>query len=143
MLDASSVRERIVAALRAGEGAILSRIEWDKLLIRGSANPDHIGYLICDLAAAAGLDPDVWMLSALGETQGRMQMAVFAFSPDNVEMQMGHPAIMFGADGMGMLFAGSLASIMAHWSSLIRRPSPTSRPIPIHDRALLASSMSF
>jgi N-acyl-D-amino-acid deacylase len=43
-----------------------------------------------------------------------MQMAVFTISADNVEMQMRHPAMMFGTDGLGVTASGPLSTVLAH-----------------------------
>lgn len=83
--------------------------EWDKVLIPASANPEHNGHYIAELADKAGKDAYNWIFDALLETKGQIGMILFMMTEENVKMQLTHPSMMIGTDGAGMPFEGPLA----------------------------------
>ncbi len=83
--------------------------EWDKVLIAGSANPEHSGKYISELSSAAGKTAYDWIFDALLETKGQIGMILFMMSEDNVKMQFHRPWMMVGTDASGMPFEGPFA----------------------------------
>jgi N-acyl-D-amino-acid deacylase len=100
--------------MKAGEGGVVENIEWDKVLISKSKAKDYVGHYVSELAAKEGKDPYTWTLDALLETSGNILMVVFLMSEDNVKMQLQHPAMMIGTDGLGLAIQGPMASGMLH-----------------------------
>jgi N-acyl-D-amino-acid deacylase len=113
-LDLPEERTRIVQAVKAGEGGVVGRIEWDKVLIAGSAKREYVGHAVSELAAQEHQDPLLWTLDALRLTSGNLTMVVFSMSEDNVRMQLGHPAMIFGTDGLGVSVEGPMAMGIMH-----------------------------
>lgn len=107
-------REKIIKAMKAGQGGIVESIKWDKVLISKSKAKDYVGHYVSELAAKEGKDPYIWTLDALLETSGNILMVIFAMSEDNVKMQLQHPAMMIGTDGLGLAIQGPMASGMLH-----------------------------
>jgi N-acyl-D-aspartate/D-glutamate deacylase len=107
-------RRRIVGAWEAGEGAVVEEIEWDKILISGSRKEDYVGHYVAELAAREGKDPPTWALDALLRTLGDLMMILFLMSEDNVRLQLSHPAMMIGTDGLGLATEGPLAAGKPH-----------------------------
>ena len=113
-LDLPEERARIVEAMEAGEGGIVGRVEWDKVLIAGSEERAYVGHAISDLAAKEGKEPLLWTLDALRATSGNMAMVLLMMSEENVRMQLQHPAVMFCTDGLGVSAGGPLAKGIVH-----------------------------
>lgn len=113
-LDLPEERTRIVQAIKAGEGGVVGRIEWDKVLIAGSPKREYVGHAISELAAQEDQDPLHWTLDALRLTSGNLTMVVLSMSEDNIKMQLGHPAMMFGTDGLGVSTDGPMALGIMH-----------------------------
>ncbi|MCJ7623810.1 MAG: D-aminoacylase [Anaerolineaceae bacterium] len=88
--------------------------DWTKVLIPGSANPAYIGKYIAELADEAGKTPYDWIFDALSETKGQTSMILFMMSEENVKMQLPHPCMMIGTDGVGMPFEGPRAKGAPH-----------------------------
>lgn len=108
-------RQEIIAQVKLSGGEITEQIEWDKVMICSAKNhPEYLGKMVSELAEADGKDPDEWVLDALLATGGDAGMIDFIFSEDNVRMQMQHPAMMFGTDGLGLAVSGPLAAGMPH-----------------------------
>jgi N-acyl-D-amino-acid deacylase len=107
-------RKKIIQGMKAGEGEVVEQIEWDKVLISKSKVPAYTLRTIADLAAADGKDPYKWTLDALVKTRGDISMVISLMSEDNIQIQMQHPAMMFGTDGYGMATAGPMATGMLH-----------------------------
>jgi N-acyl-D-amino-acid deacylase len=105
---------RIIEAMRAGQGGLVANIEWDKVLIGGSVNRAYVGHFVSELAAKEGKDPYAWVLSALLATRGNIQMVVLLMAEENVRMQLRHPAMMFGTDGLGVSPGGQMAKGLMH-----------------------------
>ncbi len=113
-LELPDERTAIVEAMEAGEGVIVGKIEWDRVLIAGSAVRAHVGHYVSELAAREGLDPAIWMLTALRLAQANIAMVVFLMTEDNIRMQLGHPAMMLCTDGLGVSTKGPLANGLMH-----------------------------
>ncbi len=95
-------RNKIIRAMKNGESSVVEHIEWDKVLLVSSRKSEYIGHTIAELAETAGKDPYVWTLNALLKSRGDIMMVIFLMSEDNVRMQLRHPAMMIGTDGIGM-----------------------------------------
>ncbi len=113
-LERQADRSHIIQAMQTGHDSAITGIAWDKVLISGASNRAYVGQRISDLADQAGKDPYTWALDALLETAGNMQMIIFEMSEDNVQMQLQHPAIMFGTDSLGIPPKGPLTQGMMH-----------------------------
>ena len=113
-LDLPEERTRIVKAMEAGKGGDVGTIEWDKILIAGSTNREHVGHPISELAALENQDPILWTLDALRATSGNLTMVMLSMSEDNVRMQLRHPAMMFCTDGLGVSIEGPVAMGIMH-----------------------------
>lgn len=113
-LDLPGERKEIVKAMKAGEGGVVENIEWDKVLICGSRKKEYVGHYVSELAAKEGKDPYTWTLDALLKTFGNILMVIFGMAEDNVRMQLQHPAMMIGTDGVGLATEGPMASGMLH-----------------------------
>jgi N-acyl-D-amino-acid deacylase len=107
-------RKKIVQAMKASAGGVVERVEWDKVLICKSRKKEYVGRYISDLAAQEGKDPYVWTLNALLKTLGNILMIIFLMAEENVRMQLRHPAMMIGTDGLGLAVEGPMASGMLH-----------------------------
>jgi len=107
-------RRKIVRAMQAGQGGVVEHIEWDKVLISGARKKEYVGHYVSELAAKEGIDPYTWTCNALLKTLGNVQMIITMMAEDNVRMQLQHPAIMIGTDGLGMAQEGPLAWVMRH-----------------------------
>jgi len=107
-------RKKIIQAMKAGQGGVVAQIEWDKILISGSRKEEYIGHSVSELAAREGKDPYTWTLDALLKTLGNIQMIISMMAEDNVRMQLQHPAMMIGTDGLGMATEGPMAWGMRH-----------------------------
>lgn len=94
----------------------LSRMAgWEDVFICHSPNaPDYEGHTIADLARSASLPVYDWILDALLETELQVEMVAFLMSEDNVKMQLRHPAVMIGSDGVGLAAEGPLAKGVPH-----------------------------
>jgi N-acyl-D-amino-acid deacylase len=113
-LDLPEERQKIIRAMKSGEGGVVEHIEWDNVLICKSAEQAHTGYTVSALAAKEGTDPYIWALDALAKTNGNIMMVIFLMSEDNIRMQIPHPAMMFGTDGLGQATEGLMATGMLH-----------------------------
>lgn len=113
-LEVPSECTAIARAMEAGEGGIVGNIEWDRVMISGSARREHVGYYVSELAAREGCDPAIWMLDALRSTQGSMAMVVFLMAEENIRMQLRHPAMMLCTDGLGVSENGPMARGLMH-----------------------------
>jgi N-acyl-D-amino-acid deacylase len=113
-LDLPEERTRIVKAMEAGQDGGVGTIEWDKILIAGSAKREYVGHAVSELAAQEEIDPLLWTLDALRATAGQVTMVMLSMSEDNVRMQLRHPAIMFCTDGLGVSTAGPMAMGIMH-----------------------------
>lgn len=90
-------------------------LEWDTVLINGSPRqPKYQGHFVMELANESGQTPHEWIFNALFETELQMVMTVFAMSEDNRRLEMKHPAMTFGTDGMGLAEKGPLAKNLPH-----------------------------
>jgi N-acyl-D-amino-acid deacylase len=107
-------RKKIIEAMKAGEGGIIENIEWDKVLICKSRVKEYVGHYVSELAVREGTDPYTWTLNALLKTHGGILMVVFLMAEDNIRMQLQHPAMMIGTDGLGLATEGPMASGMLH-----------------------------
>jgi N-acyl-D-amino-acid deacylase len=113
-LDLPEERTRIVKAMKGGAGGIVGNVEWDKVLIAGSARREYVGHCISELVAGEGKDPLIWTLDALRTTLGNMTMMVLFIAEDNIKMQLQHPAMMFCTDGLGVSVEGPMARGIVH-----------------------------
>jgi N-acyl-D-aspartate/D-glutamate deacylase len=113
-LDLPEERTRIVNAMEAGKDGGVGTIEWDKILISGSAERAYVGHAVSELAAQEEMDPLLWTLDALRATSGKVTMVMLSMSEDNVRMQLPHPAMMFCTDGLGVSTAGPMAMGIMH-----------------------------
>jgi N-acyl-D-amino-acid deacylase len=107
-------RKRIIRAMKTGDGGVVENIEWDKILICRSRKKEYEGRYVSELAAQEGKDPYTWTLDALLKTFGNILMIIFLMAEDNVRMQLRHPAMMIGTDGLGLATTGPMASGMLH-----------------------------
>jgi N-acyl-D-amino-acid deacylase len=107
-------RTRILQAMEAGKGGVVGTIEWDKVLIAGSAKREYVGHAVSELAALEKKDPLIWTLDALRITSGNMGMVVLSMSEDNIRMQLQHHAMMFCTDGLGVSTEGPMAMGIMH-----------------------------
>ncbi len=83
-------------------------------MISDSKNKEYIGRYISDLAADAKKTPYDWVFDALLETDGEIGMILFMMSEDNVRMQLPHPVMMVGTDGVGLATSGPLSAGLPH-----------------------------
>ncbi|MEJ2732693.1 MAG: D-aminoacylase [Anaerolineae bacterium] len=113
-LDLPEERTRIVNAMEAGKDRGVGTIEWDKILIAGSANRAYVGHAVSELAAQEETDPLLWTLDALRATAGKVTMVMLSMAEDNVRMQLRHPAMMFCTDGLGVSIEGPMAMGIMH-----------------------------
>ena len=90
-------------------GSIYSVEDWGKVMIPNSANPAHIGRMVAELADEAGKTPYEWVFDAILETKGNISTIMYTVSEENIKMQMRHPSMMFGTDGIGLPFEGPMA----------------------------------
>jgi N-acyl-D-amino-acid deacylase len=89
--------------------------EWDRVLISGSPrNRDYEGRYVADLAADAGKSPHDWVFDALLETELDVHMILFMMSEDNRRVELCHPAMMIGTDGVARATEGPLAKGVPH-----------------------------
>lgn len=107
-------RKKIIQAMKAGEGGVVERIEWDKILICRSPKPAYLLRYISELAEEEGKDPYVWTLDALVKTLGDAGMVIILMSEENIRVQIQHPAVMIGTDGFGMATEGLMSKGMLH-----------------------------
>jgi N-acyl-D-amino-acid deacylase len=107
-------RARIIDAMKAGEGGIVENIEWDGILISRSSERDYEARYVSELASGEGKEPYEWTLDALLKTQGDISMVAFLMSEHNVKMQLRHPAMLIGTDGLGLATEGPMASGTVH-----------------------------
>jgi N-acyl-D-amino-acid deacylase len=111
-LQDPAARAKMAQSMR--EEGFFKVAEWDKVLVPLSANPAHIGKTIATLAESAGKSPHEWIFDALLETRAQISMVLFLMSEENVKMQMTHPHMMFGTDGIGLPFEGRLVENAPH-----------------------------
>lgn len=107
-------RRKIIAAMKAGQGESIDHIEWDKVFIAGSSIANHVGHSAAELAAREKIDPYEWTLNALLKTGGKIQMIIMVSKEDNIRLQLRHPAMMIGTDGMGMSANGLMRQGIPH-----------------------------
>lgn len=77
-------------------------------------NRGLIGRHIGQIAASWGIEPVEAMLRLLEQEQGRVEMVGFGMRPENVEMVLSHPLVMFGSDGYSMAPTGKMAAARPH-----------------------------
>jgi N-acyl-D-amino-acid deacylase len=138
----AETRQKIEADMQPGKSLRIR--EWDKILISSSPkNRDYEGRSLADLAAEAGqtsarlrqssIEPSVesspydWVFEALLETELDVGMVLFLMSEDNVKMQLRHPAMMIGTDGLGRATEGPLSKGKPHPRSYGTFPRVLSR----------------
>jgi N-acyl-D-aspartate/D-glutamate deacylase len=107
-------RKKIIRGMQAGQGGVVEQIEWDKVLISGARRKEYVGHDVAELAAKEGIDPYAWTCNAVLKTLGNIQMIISLMAEDNVRLQLRHPAMMIGTDGLGMTQEGPLAWVMRH-----------------------------
>jgi N-acyl-D-amino-acid deacylase len=88
--------------------------EWHDILISDSTKPEYAGRFVNELAKDAAKDPYEWVFDALLETNGQIGMIIFQMSEENVKMQLQHPVMMIGTDGVGLADHGLLARGVPH-----------------------------
>lgn len=98
---------------------IISELEevdyWDRIMVSDSPeNRNYEGSMVAKLASDANKPAAEWVCSALLETGLDMGMISFGMSPENIEMQMRHPATMTGTDSEGRAFEGPYAKGVPH-----------------------------
>jgi N-acyl-D-amino-acid deacylase len=102
--------------------------EWDRVLISGSPkNRDYEGQYVADLAADADKSPHDWVFDTLVETGLDVSMVIFDMSEDNRRMELRHPAMMIGTDGVALATEGPLAKGVPHPRSYGTYPRVLSR----------------
>jgi N-acyl-D-amino-acid deacylase len=90
-------------------------VSWDQVLIcRSPKAPEYEGRTVADLAGGTDLSVIDWLLDALLETGLDMDMVAFLLSEDNLKIQLRHPALMIGSDGVGLAAEGPLAKGVPH-----------------------------
>lgn len=67
--------------------------------LRTEANKIFVGKSIADVASVWGIEPPDALLRLLEEERGGVQYIGHAMHPENVEMVLAHPCVMFGSDG--------------------------------------------
>ncbi|MCL4561278.1 MAG: D-aminoacylase [Chloroflexi bacterium] len=95
-------------------GGFFRIAEWDKVLISDSRTREYAGRYISELSEEVNKTPYDWVFDALLETEGEIGMIVFMMSEENVRMQLPHPAMMIGTDGVGLAIDGPLAKGVPH-----------------------------
>ena len=90
-------------------GGIYSVEDWEKVMIPNSANPAHVGRTVAEMAVEAGKTPHEWVFDAILETKGNISTIMYSVSEENLKIQMQHPNMMFGTDGIGLPFDGPMA----------------------------------
>lgn len=88
--------------------------EWDKVLISGSPNKEYEGRYVAELAADARKTPHDWVFDALIETNLDISMIVFMMSEENIKLQLKHPVMMVGTDGVGLKTEGPMFKGLPH-----------------------------
>ncbi len=88
---------------------------WDQVLVCHSPRrPDYEGQTVADLASSSGLLVYDWIFDALLETELELQIVAFMMLEDNIKMQLRHPAVMIGSDGVGLAAEGPLSKGVPH-----------------------------
>ncbi|MBN1314627.1 MAG: D-aminoacylase [Anaerolineales bacterium] len=88
---------------------------WDRIMISDSPeNRSYEGSMIDKLANEADKLAAEWVCGALLETGLDMGMISFGMSPENIEMQLRHPATMIGTDSEGRAYEGPYAKGVPH-----------------------------
>jgi len=111
-LQDPATRQKMIHSMQT-EGFFRSAA-WDGILISDSKNKEYIGRYISELAADAAKTPYDWVFDALIETEGEIGMILFMMSEDNVRMQLPHPVMMVGTDGVGLATTGPLSAGLPH-----------------------------
>jgi N-acyl-D-amino-acid deacylase len=91
-----------------GDG-VLRVDDWSMVMIPNSANPAHIGRTVAEMAADESKSAQEWVFDAILETKGYISCIMYSMSEDNLKMEMRHPRLMFGTDGIGLPFEGPMA----------------------------------
>lgn len=96
------------------EGSVFRVDDWGLVMIPTSTNPTHIGRTVIEMAGEAGKTPHEWVFDAILETKGNIHTIMYSVSEENLRMQMRHPNMMFGTDGIGLPFEGPMATGAPH-----------------------------
>ena len=118
-------------ALEGGKEATLARLSdpaqrrkmaaamepsgWDKILVsRCPLQRAYEAHYVADLAAATGKPPHDWVFDALLECALEVQIISFTMCEENLRLELRHPAVMIGTDGVALAIRGPLADGAPH-----------------------------
>ncbi|MCK4832389.1 MAG: amidohydrolase family protein, partial [Anaerolineales bacterium] len=106
-------RQRMTADFKSAHPS--RNLLWSAVLIGSSSrNREYQGRRVDELAAEAGKSPEDWVLDALLEAEGHIDMIHFGMSEENRKAELRHPAMMIGTDGYGLPIDGPLTQGLPH-----------------------------
>ena len=106
-------RQRVTADFKSAHPS--RNLLWSAVLIGSSSrNREYQGRRVDELAAEAGKSPEDWVLDALLEAEGHIDMIHFGMSEENRKAELRHPAMMIGTDGYGLPIDGPLTQGLPH-----------------------------
>jgi len=109
--DLQRIRSAISASVAGDPGEfsliVLSSTKTEK-------NRHFVGKSVAEVGEAWGMEPVDAALRLLVEEEGTVSMIGHGMSPENVEMVLSHPLVMFGSDGRSVAPTGKAAETRPH-----------------------------